>query len=419
MKFYFLLTFVLFNFTFANCHEPANATTTIEYAKQFRLNPALSKTDEEARELAILEIAISDLHTYSVDKLEEGIKGFLQDQLSENNNDFQIVDVRGTELFGKSEASVFLVKDNTGLVRFVVKAFQEPGSLQGRFMQEISAIDLLQELQLPDVSAIKQYAFAVCNDGQRDWGLLLESGATGKRIDQYIYDIDHEKDNSQRQKILEIAVRAFRCLGASFAHLHANKADTETTVPPALLAKCDVKLNEALSNPFVAKQFAEKISLQDFENYVQKIKEEVLSVPVHLTYVHGDAHLGNSFYDDNTKNCTLIDLAGMHLSVDINGLPLLHAGIDLVRIEDSLRLKSKDILSDDEVEMLHSSFNQGYLESGGEQFDERLYAFYHMYVKLRRLVSKCDYIYEEDPRIRASDMIIFEDAIQFFVEAIL
>ncbi len=171
-----------------------------------------------------------------------------------------------------------------------------------------------------------------------------------------------------------------------------------------------------MTNEFVAEELSKRMDLSDFVNYVIGIKDKALPVSLYYTFVHGDSHLANVFYDSETDSTTFIDLAGMHRSIDIQGEPILHATIDFVRFEDSLRFKSSNILTGEEEKSLLASFNAGYQDAGGEIPEERLFDFYNMYVKLRRLASKSRYVNEEDPRIRASDKLIFEDSVRYFEE---
>src|SRR6516165_374630 len=97
---------------------------------------------------------------------------------------------------------------------------------------------------------------------------------------------------------------------------------------------------------------------------------------------------------------------------------MLILAIDFVRFEDSLRFITIHLLTEKEVSVLKEAFYQGYLEGGGCIPEESLFSFYQMFFKLRRLVSKCDYAFEEDPRIRASNQLIFEDSLQFFADHI-
>lgn len=416
------LFFIFFYLSFINCNfiqsqniDPESVTHTIECAKQYRINRELDQLEEKEREQEILNTACDALTTYFSISIESGVKQFLEETLSLKVDDFDLVDVRETDFFGKSEARVFLIKDHTGVLLYVVKAFLYPRTLDSRFLQEISAIDLIQQLSLPDVDPIQQYAFALCQDGEEEWGLLLESPAKGKRLDQYVYEVGHAEAGSEtREQMMHRAAKAFNQVGAAIAHLHAPHAATLTSIPPILVAKCDLKLADVLNNPFVVKELEKRMALEEFAEFVGRIKSEALSVPLYYTYVHGDAHLGNIFYDEAHDSCTFIDLAGSHRSIDLHAQPILYGAIDLVRIEDSLRFKADGLLSPREIGALNATFNEGYAQAGGELPDDRLMAFYHMYVKLRRLASKSNYPNEPDPRIQASDRLIFEDALHYF-----
>lgn len=421
MKNYFLIFILFTNLVFVDCRAVENGTLqqTIDCARQYRINTTLPSSQENERQKSVLETAYANLISYESSDLENGVRQFLQDTLPLEVSDLNIINVLSTEFFGKSDAAVFLIKDHSGQLRYVVKAFQEPRLLDSRFLQEISAIDLIQQLKLPGITPIEQYAFALCYEGNNTWELLLESAACGKRLDQYVYEVAHQEVGSdKRMKCLEIAKKAFRSLGTSLAHLHSSRASSLTPIPSSLVAKYHVKLATVLSNEFISNALSKCVAIPDFVDYVEGVKDETLSVALHYTYIHGDAHLGNLFYDETKESCCFIDVAGMHRSVDIQGQPILHGTIDLVRVEDSLDFKARNLLTREEVKGLKTSFYEGYEEAGGLIPDERLFCFYNMYEKLRRLISKSRFAEEQDPRIQASDKIIFEDAIHYFEEQV-
>jgi Ser/Thr protein kinase RdoA (MazF antagonist) len=426
------LTFIallLTNLIFVDCKATENLPiSTQEYvqqnivdlAKQFRIDRSLSKKDEDIREKNILMTMSDSLTHYESDSVLKNVRQFLNDSLSLDLDNYEIINTMDTEFFGKSEAYVFLIKDSTDQLQYVVKTFPEPKTLDSRFMQEISAIDLVQQLQISNMVPIEQLAFAISSVGEKEWGLLLESVAKGKRLDEFVYDIaEQEIGSDQRLEHFEIAKKAFKRVGANFAQLHAKKASTITSIPPTLIEKIRTKLITIQDNKFVVETLSKYMEVSDFVNYVEGVKNKALEVSLRYTYVHGDAHLGNIFYDPTTDTGTLIDLAGMHRSIDMQGEPILHATVDFVRFIDSLRFKSMNKLTDEEEKALKASFFAGYEEAGGTIPEENLFDFYNMYVKLRRLASKCGYIAEQDPRIQASDKLIFEDAVHYFEEQIL
>lgn len=392
-------------------HEAARQKT-INFAKQYRIDLTNSSKTEKEREQALVEKACDSLVVYQTETLEAGVSNFLKEIFF--NQQFQIVNSRTTELFGKSGGEVFFIKDPQGALCYIVKAFPEPRTLLSHFLPEISAIDMMEKLKLQHVVPIEQCAFAICREGNREWGLLLETVAHGERLDQYLHNVSIEsKDSSKRQEHLAIAEKAFTRVGTSMAYLHSTRASAPSSVPKAILTKCENKLAQVLKNPFVIKKLSNFVDVDSFVNYINEVKSKAQAINLYCNYIHGDANLGNIFYDALEDCSYFIDLGGMHRSMDIAGQPISHATMDLVQFEDSLSFYSTR-LTEQEMQSLRHAFYQSYRDAGAEIPDGHLWDFYEMYVKLRRLVTKSDYRKETDPKVQAHDKFVFNDAIQYF-----
>lgn len=433
MKKHFLTLLIFSGFLFLKCNASevayssqvgkstkADYQLVIDYAKLYRTDTSLPSEEEESRKKIILQMANAYLVTYSSDNLENGVRRFLSDSLSLDDSEFTLIDVKTTELFGKSEAEVFLVKDRSDELRYIVKAFNDPQLLSSRFLQEISSIDLIKELNLSGISPIEQLAFALCTENENEWGLLLETAAKGKRLDEYISDIGKtEIGLENRKKSLNLAKTAMTHLGVSLARLHQSHPSTPELIPNTYSEKMNLKLNQVLNTPFIINELSKFFVIADFINYIEEVKSNALSSKLKYSFVHGDAHLGNVFFDPESNNCSFIDLCGLYQSIDILGQPLLHGVIDCVRIEDSLRFKSVGILTTEEKNELFDAFYAGYIKAGGQTPDPAMHTYYDTYIKLRRLISKSTFSTKADPRIQMSDQAIFEDAINYFYKHIL
>lgn len=390
-------------------------------AREYRTNPAVPLEKEEERQQKLLQEVYYHLVSYQEeDSLENAIKAFLTDILGMDALDFSVVDAGQTDLGGKSHDPVFMVKDLEGRLCYIVKAFCNPRQLSSKFLPEISALDFIKELALPSVGAIEPLAVASYREGSNEWGLLLESVAKGKRMDQYILELgQQELGSEQRQNHLQVAQSAFIRMGQSLAELHAIKSPQPGSLPLSDFQKYDDKLMQVMDDSFIVKELAEHLSISDFYNYVQEIKDQCLQVPIFYTYWHGDAHLGNLFYDQEQDVFYFIDVAKMHRSIAAQEQPLLDGTIDLLRVEENFRRKALDLLTEEEVNLLLTSFYQAYEDQAGQLPDERLLAFHKTYVKLGRLIRYSRYVEEKDPEQQASDRKVFESAVDYFKNQIV
>jgi hypothetical protein len=275
-------------------------------------------------------------------------------------------------------------------------------------------------MQLPAVVPVEPIACAFCHDGTNQWGLLLESAAMGKRLDQYLIALGKEKPGSiEREEKLKIAEMVFKRFGESLALLHSEKSEEKKPLHPSILSKFDDKFNKVLKEQFIVDEMSKYFSLSQLVSYVSEVKNAALQVPLFYTYSHGDSNLGNIFYDDLTDSISFIDLYAMHQSIDISGAPISDPLIDLVRTEDGFRKMAGNLLSAEEIETLLTSFYTAYERIGGAVPNKQHLAFYKTYTNLWRLILGSHYIDEEDPLRREFDKAAFEEGLECFIQEII
>jgi hypothetical protein len=391
----------------------------ISYAREFRLNPALSQEEEENRLKDLLEKTNVLLPHYEIkDGLKNCVKEFVDDNVSLKTgipSKYTVVDARTTEFYGKSHDIVFLIKDNEGTICFVVKAFQNPHLLSGRLLPEISAMDLIQNMQLPGVTPIESIACGICHDATDTWGLLLESAAKGQRLDQYMHALGKELIGSiQRKYFLDSAAEAFARMGESLAQLHSRTSPEKLPLHPLILSKFDDKTSKILADDFIVTTLTEYFPVSQLQHYVQKVKNEAINTPLLHTYAHGDTNMGNIFYDPITDTITFIDLYAMHQTADIHGNPLGDPLIDLVRAVDGIRKTAvKEKLTEEETEFLIKILYSAYKRISGEIPSDVHIRFYKTYISLWRLLLGRHYIDEQDLVRREFDKATFDEGIGY------
>lgn len=387
-----------------------------EIARLSRLNLELSPEEEMQRILTILDEVYCRLpHYKESDDLSSNVGVFLQDALQRDASEYVIVDAVTTAIGGKSKDIVFLIKNQQDQLCFVIKAFRYPRLADSKFLPELSALDALSNLKLPQVGSIEPLAVAICRCEEMEYGLLLETAATGKRMDQYIYAAAENPVGSQeRQKSLDLARCAFIRMGASLAHLHRTKSTFLQPFSKEAIAKMNQKRIDILNNPFIIECLQNKIDVSDWNAYLDKMINQVEQITNFASFQHGDAHLGNMFYDADQDLFYFIDVAKLHRSLSLQGEPLLDRTVDILRADENLRRKAIGLLSDEEIEVLLTAYYDAYQQVSGRLLDVRLLECYRAYIKMGRLISYSRYINHTDPALRAEEQAIFDKAIEYF-----
>jgi hypothetical protein len=395
----------------------AISPVSMEQARQYRSDPCLTPEEDQSRKQSIIDQFCTELKTYSGADFFSIIHAFLKDAIDAKEESFQIIDASSTFLTGKSQDKVFLLYDQEEHLKYAVKIFRNPRLQISKFLPEISALDLIAQLQLPHVNPIEPLAAALCECAGDSYGVLLETAATGLRVDQYVYAIANQSDGSKERKmVLKSAERAFWRMGESLAHLHSIHTEDVHPLPCAIMEKMDAKIRDVQANAFIVSSLSDYVLLDTFRTYLDLVKEQVKPIRISLTYQHGDSHLGNMFYDESQDKFYFIDNALLYKSVDIQGNPLLDGSSDVIRADEHFRRKAFGFLKQQETEHLVSIFYWGYQNVSGTLPDARLTAFYRAYHKLGRLLSYCEYPQEPDPQKRARDEAIFTQALEYFAD---
>lgn len=350
--------------------------TFLNFANEIRLDRTLPTEVEQVRQEQILDEVYHALPNYdSQNSLEEAIIELLKDS---GINDVTLIDVGETEFKGKTSDRVFLVKDQD----YVIKAFKNCT----RLLPEISGLNLIQELKLTYVIPIRPLAVG----RYHSWGLLLETKAKGKRLDEFLTD-PHLK-------------KALLRMAESLAELHQIKSPIQGPLP--FLDNYDEKLKKIWDNPALLSELSHHFDLDDFKEYLLSVKKEAMDLSISYSYFHGDAHLGNMFYDEQEDHFYFIDVAKMHQSIDSHSVPLQDGSYDFFRASENFRRLSLGILKEEEFQYLLETFEQAYLEK--QPLDPHHITFYKTYTKLGRLI---EYF--------ASMDAVFEEAITYFKQASL
>lgn len=387
--------------------------SAVHLARLYRHDPKLSVADNTDHKHSILKQLSLVLPVYQTDEsLEDLASRFFEDFVQSGISKYTLINSSKTDLGGKSKDVVIFVKDAANQLCFVIKLFQHPFELAGKFLPELSGMDLLINLNLRGVRPVYPLAVAQGHYKGKVYGLLIETAGAGQRMDQYLYQLAKQKDIFLHQESLQIAVKAFKRMGESLARLHALKSDVPSALAESAQITMEDRINEVFRNPFILEILSRKINITDLVDCLEKVKQEAIDVPIYPSHAHADAHLGNMTYDKDADEFSFIDLSRVHRSVDSEGNPLLSAFVDIIRPEQNLLKKGLTILSQEEIETLSETYYEGYQTVAGE-VDPRLLTFFKTSEKLKSLIHYIRYLYQVNPILRAQEEALFEDALVY------
>lgn len=418
-KIFFTVLFLLSN-SFAVHPVPIEHSVQeiISYAKAYRKDTSLPEDVEETRQKNILEYIFTHLKKYDAHSCLDGaVRGFLEDEIPLIKDGYSLTNAAMTNLGGKSPDPVFLIKENDDALCYVVKAFKHPRDLLSKFVPEISALDLIQELSISGVVPIMPIAVAAYSNQVEEWGLLLETAARGHRIDQFIYRLGNLTPASKERKaFLKICQKVFQKSGEAFAELHSRKSFHPYSIPERQLSKYQESICAIMGSPFIYGELEKRVCMEEFLRHIGDIRESALNTPLYYSYWHGDAHLGNMFYDTLKDEFYFIDVAKMHYSVSLNEEPLFDGLVDLVQFEENLRRVAIDLLDDDELEVLLTAFYNAYRQKSVQDINQSIFLFNRTNKKLERLAIYARYTEEQDPVKKSTEQAIFYGAIEYFAK---
>lgn len=395
---------------FHSCFASVQLDEILQLSRESRSNTKLSKTEESLRVEKIYSEAYELLPVVQEDSLEICMQRLLETYIG-NPEDLKRVQAPETIL---KDDKVILFVDKVGTTKYVCKAFKNPKHGSSKFIPEISALDFISDKQLSYSSPITPLAVGKCICEGQSYALLLESAATGHRLDEWIYLIAaHPLGSLERLEVFENACEAYAALGKAAAELHSFKHPMPQRIPEDRIKKLREKYKVLLNYEHTS-SLSRDLDLMALGHYIEALIQRVMEILCFYSYCHGDMHLGNVFYDSSLGKVYFIDVAKMHLSFDNEGLPLTEATIDLVRAEENLKRKGYLYITPEEIAELTNACIKGYEGYQNNTIDPALKELYTTYVKLGRLKDYSDWFLMEDPFTQKREKGIYEEAIQYF-----
>lgn len=311
---------------------------------------------------------------------------------------------------------VFLIKDREGRLQFVVKSFAYPRKPSSLFLLEISALDFLRQHHFQNVLPIHPLAVGLGESNGVEYGLLLETAATGKRIDDFIKIYTSEKDPGQRDHHMNLLERAFIRLAKGLEELHAMKSSKSGIISEWVIDKFISRKDFILSDPFIRQSLEQKMDVSALDSYLESVVAFVQSTPIYFSYSHRDTNLGNLIYDEVLDKIYFIDVAQLHNSISYYGEPVADGLRDLIRVEESL-LKL-NLLTTEEAEHLIKVLHATYEEQSQNKINWRFLQFYQDGMKMGTLRHYSRYEQLSDERERSRTKLLFNKAIDYFKDQV-
>jgi Phosphotransferase enzyme family len=336
----------------------------------------------------------------NTEQMEKVIVAMVKDALKVNIDPSQIVDSHQTSFHGMSGAHVFFINDKSGDLKLVFKAFRPPGVREKGMLAELSSMDLIRDRHLHTITTVKPIAVGRCHFDGVSYGLLLQSAAKGRRCDQYVKAVnDFPQGDPRREERLQLAQQMCRALGKGLAEFNGLKKEQRAYL--ARMGVLRVKMEyHSLITEQVKQKLEDKLDLVALKDYVKRVLHIILKMNSGRFYCHGDAGLGNIFYDSSTGKITLIDVLRIHRKITRHGSPLSRSLYDLFHVRKSIYDKGEGKLNKEEFVLLFDALYEGFF---GENSDKK-HDLYHMLVKV---AQTCDYENKADPKERKKFEAIF------------
>lgn len=396
-----LIIFPIILFSVACEAYTGNLATVIDLAKDYRTSDNLKK------EMILQKVGESLSHYNTLSE-------FVADYTGKPGSDFQFIDVQSTEDGGKSKDFVFFATDQADNPLYVIKAFHAPNTLASKFLKEISSLSFILDRHLHHSTPVYPLAVGSAEIQGETVGLLLESLASGKRIDNTLFAVA-KSEGGIRQAMTLLAQKAFKRLGQAYAELSIVPNAEKGPLPETAYSHLKDKFGEVVNGP--AKEMLEgRIDLDKIQSFIDVIIPKMRKLHFPKAYRHGDPNLGNMIYDFEKDVLYFIDVAKLHDSFDSDLNPTSDSAYDFTRIEESLRRKALSKLNPEEVQLLLNAFYAGYQQVAGKLPPRILRDFWTFDSKIGRLRKYADYPEIANPIEKEARRLTFEDTVQYFID---
>lgn len=355
-----------------------------------------SVPDLSAAQLPKRENSLSGIPTLVLPAInEEVLLPLVKEMLELPVDDLTLTRVGGVGAKGKSGAQIFLVSDMTG-TPFVLKLFKD----LEEYSSELSSHAMLSDLSLSWFTVPSLIDLKIIECDGKAWGGLLMTAAAGKPLDDRLKAFVNAETDDQRGvargKLEAGLTRAARAM----AELHREKIGERPSEAYFDYQRDEMHeaMDRLLRNPTAMKFTG--CSHGEIKDRVEGVFEAFKGNPGVSSYCHGDAGLGNIFYQRNTV--TFIDLETFRYSFDEAGRPVGSAARDVVNMSVKLGYYGQQFgLDDTTIAELQGHFRREYDKVKPHELTQEAERFFATRILLAKLGKN-------DPSIDIHARLLFE-----------
>lgn len=237
----------------------------------------------------------------------------------------------------------------------VIKAFKG-GS--GEFSKEFLTLHTYNQSKLSDLHFPEIQGIGFSLIGNERYFLIGMQCVEGITVNDLFIKIFHqEEDSEERNRLINLLQKVYTKMGRGLAQFHYQRREINRPIPTIhlqalekLLNSSHVTLTVRPETMYLAKQIQ---TITQSDKWLQ-----IISQQFDLGYMHTDVHPGNFIVNLESEDLYLIDTGTE--TIGPRGVPIGLPFLDIAQIYNQLVLRTIWGLSNEEIDLLYSSFIQGY-----------------------------------------------------------
>ena len=288
----------------------------LQMLNEKRVQPSLTSEVDSLRSAAgkinpeALQNLLSQLP--EIGQSREDLAQFAANRLGKEPDQVKLINIKELKqegATGVSGAPVFFLLDNQGKKIATVKLF----SNLDEFARELSALQRFEEEGFQVIKSPQN--LGVAKSGEL--GVLVSSVAPGAAIDDYLQRLGAATGDNRNTE-LERTKQAVKGNARALSELHSVLGGqvSERFWQQHINAVRDI---EGKLSTIVREGNLLSLDESWLHDKIEQVINDAIANPGLASLVHGDAHPGNFFWDEQTQQLTAIDTPTMHYSMGEGG----------------------------------------------------------------------------------------------------
>lgn len=308
---------------------------------------------------------------------------------------------------GFSGNQLFFIKDTEN--RLVIKTFSHPFEATGHFKKELAGFEFLSQLQLKKSRFARLKGVGKCVVDGKCYGVIAMSYEKGVNIQTTLFHIARLPQGSlERLLALKTVQKAVEKLGAALAELHQVRVQKNMPLHVGIFEQMKIAADKLALE---AARGNVVIDIPLLQSYVTFLMSQLKNLKTTRTIAHGDAHLGNFLYDEQSQRIAMVDYAQISRSINQAGDPIDNPTRDIMSTLDIITANKKIGITTKEINLLIMAFKKGYgpLPSLEEQeFFLLLFRLYYLQWGLKAKKRRPQYFSLQSPLQKLLDYLTEE-----------